>query len=213
MQRFFIHTKMVFIVAILVLVVSQVHATPVVTFDFNDLPLGASASAISTSMTDQLTEAAGRPMVVTVSGATTGSGAGFGDDIYLASGSLVIDFDDPFTDAPPIVGIGFQGHVFNETPNPADFTFKAYNTELSPTFPVFTWTFTVGFTGQDTFTFPLWTPPVHVDRLVFSDSGIFDVAIDDLKIVPNPEPGTLVMLGTGLLGVIGFGWRRRKSVG
>lgn len=41
-------------------------------------------------------------------------------------------------------------------------------------------------------------------------SGL-DVTLDFIETTHAPEPGTWMLLGTGLVGMIGYGWRRRKE--
>jgi len=46
-----------------------------------------------------------------------------------------------------------------------------------------------------------------------NDSGF--LALDDISVTPAttavPEPASLTLLGLGSLGLLGFGWRRRKA--
>jgi hypothetical protein len=39
-----------------------------------------------------------------------------------------------------------------------------------------------------------------------------DLTIDSVQTTHTPEPGTLLLLGTGLFSLAGYGWRRRKLV-
>jgi len=65
---------------------------------------------------------------------------------------------------------------------------------------------TLSYTGDGTGVVRLRigpTPPLT--------SGRFEGEIDNLSVSQVPEPGTLVLLGTGLLGLLAYAWRKRKS--
>ena len=54
--------------------------------------------------------------------------------------------------------------------------------------------------------------------VLIGDSGIFKVKLSFantanfcLEQVPTPEPGTLVLLATGLVGLLAYAWRHRRS--
>jgi hypothetical protein len=49
-------------------------------------------------------------------------------------------------------------------------------------------------------------------KMVISGVTNADLTLGSIETTHTPEPSTLVLLGTGLLSVVGYGWRRKKVV-
>ena len=47
--------------------------------------------------------------------------------------------------------------------------------------------------------------PLRRARIAF-----YSAAVRHGETTPTPEPGTWVLMGTGLVGLLGYGWRRKK---
>ena len=52
-----------------------------------------------------------------------------------------------------------------------------------------------------------------IDTINLGTSGSLgsDSFIDNISIEPIPEPSSLALLGIGALGLMGYGWRRKRS--
>jgi hypothetical protein len=57
-------------------------------------------------------------------------------------------------------------------------------------------------TGSGNYSFYRWTPGVGYDVQTTSTN---------VALTPVPEPGSLTLLGLGIAGLAGYGWRRRKQ--
>ena len=50
-----------------------------------------------------------------------------------------------------------------------------------------------------------------VTTLTFSNSWLGEIEVDNLNVTPVPEPATLLLLGSGLIGLAGIGQRRLRK--
>jgi hypothetical protein len=64
--------------------------------------------------------------------------------------------------------------------------------------------FDSGNTGTINFASPVTT-------LEFTDGFLGEIEIDNLEVTPVPEPATMLLLGFGLLGLLGYGIHRKKK--
>ncbi|MBI1922995.1 PEP-CTERM sorting domain-containing protein [Candidatus Poribacteria bacterium] len=202
--------------------VDQSEAVPI-TFNFNPLTNNSTSTVISTYMTGIYGS------TVTVTGARSSSNSAIpapptpwtgNTTQYIrtdigAAGDFEISFD-----VVPIVSIqaGSRGFIFTATIL-ADFVLSAYNsnftagggTRENPNIGALVTPIVLSNIGAGSeVVFPdiIFSEPVTL--LVISDSGSFDVGIDDLTVTPIPEPSSLVLFSLGVLGLIGYCWRRRK---
>ncbi len=168
------------------------------TFDFNSLARFDRDRQISEYMTAVYgsgvsTDGARATNETSVPGGTT--------DMFIATSLQLLnrgDFEILF-ESVPIVSARFEGHILDPTPG-EDFNFWAYFNDVE----------ILHFSrdkGEEIFDSGLLTFSQPVNRIVISDSGRKDVGLDDLTVVPVPDPAT------GLLALAGLGAmlaRRRK---
>jgi len=206
-------------VAAMLLAASPVQAVPLeqeVTFDFESAIIGGSSpdyvASANQRVTNYMTGEYGSSVTATGAGAWRNAESSPLDldwpgkidtDQWLRTygsqsvtpGYFQISFDDV-----PITGISGDFHVFIETEG-SDFTVKAYDSSYgdrySPNSGALvteqSWNFG---TGSGVFDIDFSS---SVSLLVFSDSGWYDIAIDNLKVTSIPEPATLLLLSLGSL--------------
>lgn len=123
----------------------------------------------------------------------------------LSGGDFEISFDDA-----PITGFKFSGYVFRDSGG-IDFGYAAYDsTYVDRETPGVT-----GLVDFDLFIASAGTQidsgwimfPSPVSLLVFSDSLVSDVGVDNLMVIPAPGAALLAVLGLGGIGALK---RRRK---
>ena len=119
---------------------------------------------------------------------------------------MQMTFDDPITGAAFRVSVQpyIDGYSYNNTGTiPSSTTVTAYlDGNQVGTFTTHADRDTVQYLGFTDITF---------DKIVLSSVSIDNcMFIDDLQVSTIPEPGTLVLLVVGLLGLLAYAWRKRR---
>ena len=202
-------------ILVLILVCGGMARATQVTFNFNPpaLPDNSNAAAIGTYMTGLYGSAvtvAGHNGPVSETGLFTllgGIGDGYIESEYnrLRGGgedSIVIKFVNPIT------SVSFDWATY----------FDAFNADYSINGTTgFTNFFNDGLGGLGEIVFlngghfATYTFSSPVLALAFHDDGYGEVGIDNLVVNSVPEPATMLLLGSGLVGLAGFARRRYKK--
>ena len=183
--------------------------TQAVTFDFDDLGTWSGPGAVGDYMSDLYGSE------VSVRGTMVGPlfpPDPFGPDPYLfstteASDSALFPYsiDIGFDADNPIGSVSFEGAIFGDNPG-HDFRLWAYTDGGQTLAGVLSWDTPVDDEAW-WFDSGLITFDVPIDRLVFSDNWIYDVAIDDLSVAAWAENGGGISapvpasMGLGFLGL------------
>ena len=216
--------KLIVTSVLTICIVGAAQADPSVTFDFEGATVGGAAPDYVASANQRVTDY----MTGVYSSSVTATGAA----AWRNSETSPLDVDWPGkTDADkwlrtygsqsvtpaafqisfdvlPIVQASADFHVFKATTGD-DFTVKAYDStygdryapNASALVDEQSWDFG---TGSDSFAMSFGSP---VSLVVCSDGGWYDIAIDNLEVVPVPAPGAILL---GILGLGAVGVKLRK---
>jgi len=185
-------------------------------------PMSAHSITITAINLNDFFFIAGDPVTI----APNGSSATIGEDPAFFSIRL---FNDPFIGDPevviggPGVELKFEFDFSEPAGNVDEFFVVVFDSDtgfsLGPSFEFFADSTSSGSVTFDLSSLAPSTPVLGMEfqlNSIFGDGG-FDssVTISDLRLespgVPVPEPSSTVLMGIGLIGLIGFGWRKQKQ--
>ena len=216
--------KLITIYAVVAMALAAAPTQAVVTFDFQSATVGGVSpdyvGSANQRVTNYMTGVYGSSVIATGAAAWKNDETDpldldwpgkTGTDKWLRTygsasvtpGAFQVSFD-----IVPIMEVGSDFYVFEATQGD-DFIVKAYDSTYGDRYNpnadalVGEQSWDLG-TGPGSFAMSFDSP---VSLLVFSDSGWYDIAIDDLTVSPIPVPGAILL---GSIGVGLVGWLRRR---
>ena len=139
-----------------------------------------------------------------------------GNLLAYDGGMLTYQVRDLFRSEPPsFVDSGFGRVQLNGGGSNATFDyvhFPPIPAPLNPSFSEWT-TYFVPMTPEAWHTTPENWQTVLSDVTIFHVTlNLEDIGLDNFQLAPVPEPSSLLLLGSGLLGLVGIGLQRRKRL-
>ena len=124
--------------------------------------------------------------------------------IDTPAGTTAITFTNPVPNFGAFWGAATGGVL--SLPSPATVTISFFDV-LSQ--PIGTEQFTYVRPGDGALEWHGWASTVGIATLTYTGDFVVNDGLQANAVVP--EPGTLTLTGIGLLGLLGYGWRQRKT--